>query len=133
MGGAAIVGPVTDTRPDEDVRAAIRNEQRLLDPAVRRSARDLEALLHPDFTEVDAAGRRWARPDVIAELTSPVHGTPAGQTASELTGVRLSGSTVLVTYVSDQGAQRARRSSLWLRTGPGWRLYFHQATAIQPS
>jgi hypothetical protein len=121
---------MTDTPADEDVQAVIKNELRLLDPDVRRP--DLEALLHPDFTEVGPAGRRWARPEVITVLTSSPDRDLTPRTATGLQGVRLSSSTVLVTYVSEQGAKRACRVSLWLRTGPGWRVYFHQSTPVQP-
>jgi hypothetical protein len=39
---------------------------------------------------------------------------------------------VLVTYVSERGERRARRSSVWRKTEDGWRVYFHQGTLIPP-
>lgn len=131
---------VTETTPDEDVRFVLRNELRLYDPEVRGAAGELEALLHPDFVEFGLSGLRWDRREIIAALTA---GRPAGPAApaplaqqatvvSELAGIRLSGTIVLVTYVTEQEGRRARHSSLWLRTGPGWRLYFHQGT-LMPS
>ena len=123
------MGPVTDTpQADEDVRAVLRSELRLLAPDVPGS--ELEALLHPDFTEVDPAGRRWARADLIRVLTSSADRDMSPRTAAGLQGVRLSASAILVTYVSEQGDRRARRVSLWLRAGPGWRAYFHQSTPV---
>jgi hypothetical protein len=121
---------VTDTQADEDVRAVLRNELRLLAPDVAHS--ELEALLHPDFTEVDPSGRHWARADLIRALTSSADRDMSPRTAADLQGVRLSASAVLVTYASEQGDRRARRVSLWLRAGPGWRAYFHQSTPILP-
>jgi hypothetical protein len=121
---------VTHTQADEDVRAVLGSELRLLAPDVPRS--ELEALLHPDFTEVDPSGRRWARADLIRALTSSADRDMSPRTAADLHGVRLSASAILVTYVSEQGDRRARRISLWLRAGPGWRAYFHQSTPILP-
>jgi hypothetical protein len=121
---------MAETPADEDVRAVLRGEQRLLAPDVPRS--ELEALLHPDFTEVDPAGRRWARADLISALTTSTDRDTTPRTASGLQGVRLSSSTVLVTYISEQGDRRARRVTLWLRTGPSWRAYFHQSTPVLP-
>jgi hypothetical protein len=121
---------VTETQADEDIRAVLKNELRLLAPDVPRS--ELEALLHPDFTEVDPAGRRWARPDLISALTSSADRDLSPRTATGLQGVRISSTAILVTYVSEQGDRRASRISLWLRTGPSWRAYFHQSTPVLP-
>jgi hypothetical protein len=121
---------MTGTSADEDVRAVIKNELRLLAPDASRA--DLETLLHPDFTEVIPDGRRFARSELISALATSTDRDLSPRTATDLQGVRLSNSTIIVTYVSEQGDKRARRVTLWLRTGPGWRAYFHQATSIQP-
>ena len=41
-----------------DIQAAIACELRLLDPAVRRAADQVEAMLDPEFVEFGASGRR---------------------------------------------------------------------------
>ena len=144
---AATLEPVTSTRPDEDARFVIQRELSLLQLEVRDSAGQVEALLHPDFTEVTAAGRRSGRRQVIAaratrQLRKAIDnaaetsengaeasaGEPA--TASGLSAIRLSSTVILVSYLSEQDGEQTRRSSLWLKTGPGWRLYFHQATPV---
>ena len=119
---------MTETPADEDVRAVLRNELVLLSPDPSRG--ELEALLHPDFTEVDPVGRRWARSDLITALTTAAHPDRTPRTAVDPQAVRLSGSTVLVTYVSEQGERRTSRATVWLRTGPSWRAYYHQSTVI---
>ena len=122
---------MTETPADEDVRTVLDCELRLLAPDAGRA--DLEALLHPDFSEVIPDGRRFGRTEVITVLTSPSTDRDLSpRTAVELQGARLSDSTIVVTYVSEQGVKRARRVTMWLRTGSGWRAYFHQATPIQP-
>jgi hypothetical protein len=50
---------------------------------------------------------------------------------TDISGVRLADDVVHVTYLSRRGERFARRSSIWLRTGAGWRLYFHQGTLTQ--
>jgi hypothetical protein len=120
---------VTETQADEDVRAVIKNELRLLAPDASRA--DLETLLHPDFTEVIPDGRRFVRSELISVLTTSTDRDLTPRTATGLQGVRLSSSTIIVTYVSEQGDKQARRVTLWLRAGPGWRAYFHQATSIR--
>jgi hypothetical protein len=135
------------------VRFVIRRELSLLQPDAHVSTAQVEALLHPDFCDIATSGHRLERREVIAALGHPARparpasrapgapgapdngvGSPAGPAAaiSGLTGVRLSGTVILVSYTSEQGGQRSRHSSLWLKTGPSWRRYFHQGTPITP-
>ena len=144
---AATLEPVTSTRPDEDARFVIQRELSLLQLEVRDSSGQVEALLHPDFTEVTAAGRRSGRRQVIAALATRQlrkaienaaetsgNGAEASAeepaTASGVSAIRLSSTVILVSYLSEQDGEQTRRSSLWLKTGPSWRLYFHQATPV---
>jgi hypothetical protein len=123
---------------DQDMRTVIERELRLLQPQVRAATGEVEALLHPEFCEFGASGRRWSRADMIAALAAEQPGAeqPGGEepaiTATELTGVRLAADVIHLTYVSQRGERRARRSSVWLRTEDGWRVYFHQGTLIPP-
>lgn len=107
-------------------------ELKLLQPQVRASAGKLEELLHPDFYEFGASGRRWARPEIIQALAGerPQAGE-ANATAEDITGVRLADDVVHVTYLSRRDQRAARRSSIWLRTDTGWRIYFHQGTLAE--
>jgi hypothetical protein len=93
------------------------------------SAAELEKLLHPDFYEFGASGRTWDRSGTILALTGdrpPAEDAPA--TAAGITGIRLADDVVHVTYLSRRDQRSSHRSSIWLRTGAGWRLYFHQGT-----
>ena len=121
---------MTDIQADEDVRAVLGNELRLLAPDA--PGPELEALLHPDFTEVIPDGRRFARSELISVLTTATDRDLTPRAATGLEAVRLSGSTIIVTYISEQGDRRAQRVTLWLRTGPSWRAYFHQSTPVRP-
>jgi hypothetical protein len=116
---------------DHDLQLVLDSERRLLDPRVRRSADHVERLLHPDFFEFGASGRRWNRCEMVAALVA--EGSPDDvplTTVSDLAAIRLADDVVLVTYITQDGGRRARRSSLWRRTAMGWRLYFHQGTII---
>jgi hypothetical protein len=121
---------MTETPADADVRAVLANELRLLAPDASRA--DLETLLHPDFTEVVTDGRRFARSELISVLTAATDRDLTPRAATSLEAVRLSSTTIIVTYISEQGDRRARRVTLWLRTGPSWRAYFHQSTPVRP-
>jgi hypothetical protein len=119
---------MTDTQAEEEMRAVLENELVLL--ALDASREELETLLHPDFTEVLRDGRHFARSEIITLLTTAVRDqTP--RAAVEVHGDRVSGSAILVTYVSEEGDRRLRRVTLWVRSESGWRAYFHQATPIQ--
>jgi hypothetical protein len=121
---------------DQDVRTVIERELWLLQPQVRAAPGEVQALLHPEFREFGASGRRWSQADMITSLTAeePAAEEPGGEepliTATEMTGTRLANDVIHLTYVSQRGERRARRSSIWLRTQDGWRVYFHQGTLI---
>lgn len=126
---------VWQVSPDEaadGVQAAIAGELWLLDPSVRQASEKVEAILHPDFFEFGASGRRWGRREIVEALAAEQAPDAERPVASELTGVRLAVDVVLVTYVSQAGQRRCLRSSIWRKTAEGWRVYFHQGTTIPP-
>ena len=116
---------------DQDVQAVIELELRLHKPEVRAEPGAVEALLHPGFSEFGASGRRWGRTEMLAALAAE---QPGGEelaiTATEMTGIRLADDVIHLTYLSQRAGRRALRSSIWLRTPDGWRVYFHQGTLI---
>ncbi|MFE5814625.1 DUF4440 domain-containing protein [Streptomyces sp. NPDC056479] len=116
------------TEHDSAVTAAIEGELRLLDPDVRRSPELLGSLLHPEFHEFGASGRRWDRASTMARL--PADTGPAGRyvVTSGIEGVRLAPDLVHLTFDTECNGSRAHRSSLWRRTDDGWQMYFHQGT-----
>jgi len=116
------------TEPTPGVAAAVEGELRLLDPAVRASADVLARLLHPEYREIDSAGRVWDRDAMIASLTGQDAPRPGPLTASRMRGIQFDGELVHLTYDTERRGNRAHRSSLWQLTATGWALYFHQAT-----
>ncbi|MGX1880491.1 nuclear transport factor 2 family protein [Streptomyces sp. NPDC055287] len=116
---------------DEAVEAAIENELRLLDPAVRNTPELLAELLHPDFHEFGVSGRRWDRDSIIASLTAESASTARPITTTRMKGVQLAPGLVQLTFDTDSSGRRAHRSSLWRLTDRGWLLYFHQGTPYE--
>ncbi|MFE1950575.1 DUF4440 domain-containing protein [Streptomyces sp. NPDC059524] len=117
------------TDDQQQIQAAIDGELRLLEPAVRRDDAQSGALLDPEFFEFGASGRRW---DVesMRELMGSTPVEPEHPVeVTEMAGVLLAPGLVHLTYRTDEGDRRVRRSSVWRRhPEAGWRLYFHQGT-----
>lgn len=113
-----------------DERHVIEQELALLEPEVRASADRVDALLHPDFFEFDASGTRWSRKEIIDHLTTEGDDSPERIIATDIEATRLADDLIQVTYLTEVGDRRARRSSLWRRVGGRWLVYFHQGTLI---
>jgi ribonuclease HI len=112
---------------DEALAEVVRRELQLLGPECRARSAAVLALLHPEFLEFGASGRRWdaaSTTESLALETSTL--TPR---ASDLVPVRLAGDVVLLTYTLHQPDRVSLRSSIWLRhPEQGWVLRFHQGT-----
>ncbi len=108
-------------RNEDDVVAL---EESLLLDSVRCDRRRVEALLHPDFTEVGASGRLWSRARMLASI-EPL----TNRTTLEVIGTdRLSDDVVMLRWRSRSKGAVVLRTSVWVRTPQGWKLRFHQGT-----
>ena len=117
----------------DDVDEVVRRERLLLDPAVRASAEQVLALLHPDFVEFGASGQRWDGPGVAAALVAetPAADEPAAQ-LSDVAADRLAADVILLIYTVHRRGGTSRRSSVWLSDSErGWLLRFHQGTFVE--
>ena len=101
----------------------------------RQNKQRLEQLLHPDFVEFARNGHRYSRGEVLAEFSRPGAALkPVHVDRFEFT--EIARGIVLVTYSSahetaaGQLYRHTMRSSLWVETGTGWRMRFHQGTPI---
>ncbi|MDN0197269.1 DUF4440 domain-containing protein [Streptomyces sp. S.PNR 29] len=114
------------------VEAAIEGELKLLDPEVRRAPELVGALLHPDFHEFGASGRRWDRASIITMLAETAQPGVRPPVTSGMRGVQLAPDLVHLTFDTENNGRRVHRSSLWRRTENCWLLYFHQGTPFSP-
>ena len=96
----------------------------------------MEQRLAPDFLEFGRSGKTYSR----AELLSAPETQIEILATIPLPGFRarhLSPDIVQITYMSEvkQGdaLERANRSSIWSRFPDGWKLRFHQGTALDPA
>src|SRR5262245_17360435 len=101
----------------------------------RQNRNRLERLLHPDFLEFARSGRRYSRSEVLAEFSASDAALEAVH-AENFELAELGPGVALLTYSSAHKRptgelyRRTLRSSLWLRTADGWRIRFHQGTAV---
>ncbi|MGW0609274.1 DUF4440 domain-containing protein [Streptomyces sp. NPDC002788] len=82
---------------DPAVEAAIEGELALLDPDVRRFPERVGALLHPEFHEFGASGRRWSRAAILAALAETTDLESPPVVTSQVRGVRLAPDLVHLT------------------------------------
>lgn len=109
---------------DEPAEAeVVRLERSLLTDAVRADPASVAALLHSEWEEIGASGRRWSRDELLAEigpLPTPVE--------LELLATHELGDDAVLLVWRSVGEAPALRSSLWVRAGGRWRQRFHQGT-----
>jgi hypothetical protein len=112
---------------DPEIAEVVRRELLLLDPAVRSSRERALGLLHRDFVEFGASGRRWDAESVAVSMAqAAVDGERVE--ARAFSGVRLADDVVLLTFEARSPARVSLRSSVWVRVDAEWRLRFHQGT-----
>ena len=123
------------TPDDEAVAEVIALERALLTREVRSSAVALDALLDPEFTETGSSGHRWTRAGILAALPAGAGPGPPGPAPiadHAMVGRRLAADVVMLTFETDHEGRRARRVSLWRRSGGRWRVLYHQGTLVPP-
>tara|TARA_R110002072_G_scaffold42064_18_gene118382 strand:- start:4267 stop:4650 length:384 start_codon:yes stop_codon:yes gene_type:complete len=112
-----------------------------LQAPVRASRAHLEALLHPEFTEIGASGKLHTRADTLAHLPQESQAQPEIElTMADFKAQQLTPDLALTTYTTTrtnpktdphtQTTTQARRSSIWKREANTWRLFFHQGTPM---
>jgi hypothetical protein len=94
---------------------------------------DFESMMHVDFWEVGASGRRYSKEYVLDELEKR-HRRPHKDVwkTSEFHCSRLGPEVYLFTYTLIQDEiSKTRRLTIWQRTSSGWKIVFHQGTVVQ--
>ncbi|WP_260734951.1 nuclear transport factor 2 family protein [Tunturiibacter lichenicola] len=94
---------------------------------------DFEGMMHTDFWEIGASGRRYAREYVLNELEKR-HQHPQKEEweTSEFHCRLLAPDLYLLTYTLIQDKiRKTRRSTIWQYTLLGWKIVFHQGTVVE--
>jgi ribonuclease HI len=113
-----------------ELEAVVAAELTLLDPTTRCDRSALEALLHPDFVEIGASGRRWTKNEIIDELVASPD--PGKVDVEEMEARWVSGDAVVVTFRTVSPRRTVLRSSWWVEAGSQWQIVFHQGTPTTP-
>ena len=112
---------------ETDLAEVVRRELMLLLPVHRGQPDAVLALLHPDFEEFGASGRRWDGAAIAESLAQESQSVPTQ--ARDIAGTRLAEDVFLLTYTAHAPERVSLRSSVWLRDpNRGWLLRFHQGT-----
>jgi hypothetical protein len=94
---------------------------------------DFERMMHPDFWEIGASGRRYSREYALAELEKR-HQHPHEDVwgTSEFHCRELAPNIYLLTYTLIQNRiRKTRRVTIWQKTEVGWKIMFHQGTIVE--
>jgi hypothetical protein len=95
---------------------------------------EFESMVDDDFWEIGASGRRYTRKYVLEVLENRTR-TPE-EDLWETTDFRcqeLASGLYLLTYTLRQGERVTRRSTIWRRVDPDWKIVFHQGTIVEES
>ena len=108
-------------------------EVELHQPDVRANVERLDELLHDSFFEIGRSGSSYTKSDILLQL--PAEKSDTRVLSQAFDAVELSPGIVLLTYdsvhVTSGGELNrfSRRSSIWVESGDGWQVRFHQGTA----
>ncbi|BBD68757.1 hypothetical protein NIES4072_39170 [Nostoc commune NIES-4072] len=113
-------------------------EERLLQPDVRKSAKDVMDLLADEFIEFGSSGRVFDKQQIINSLQNERIEPLTQRSITEFKTLVLATGVVLVTYrvvkyISDEQPVHSLRSSIWKLTNARWKMVFHQGTLLRES
>jgi hypothetical protein len=126
---------LTDPSLVDALDELIRREPIFHRPEFGTTRSDFESMIHVDFWEIGASGRRYSRDYVLSELEN--RHRHSGVDLWETTDFhcrKLAPNLYLLTYTLLQDlVRKTRRSTIWQHTETGWKILFHQGTVIQDS
>jgi hypothetical protein len=120
----------------EDLMTTLRRlEEQLLAPEVRGSRAAAGALIGDDFIEFGSSGSVYDKAAILAGLEEERdEGIAIERQTTDWRVRELGPDVALLTYrvrrreAPDGAWEASLRSSIWRRTGSGWRMIFHQGT-----
>ncbi|MDZ8261681.1 nuclear transport factor 2 family protein [Nostoc sp. ChiQUE01b] len=113
-------------------------EERLLQPDVRKSAKDIMDLLADEFIEFGSSGRVFNKQQIIESLQNEPIQSLTQRLITEFKTLVLATGVVLVTYrivryISGEQPVHSLRSSIWKLNNDQWKMIFHQGTLVRES
>ncbi|MDZ8184671.1 MAG: DUF4440 domain-containing protein [Nostoc sp. ChiSLP02] len=113
-------------------------EERLLQPDIRKSAKEVTELLADEFIEFGSSGRIFDKQQIIKSLQNEPTEPAIQRSITEFKTLVLATGAVLVTYrlirqKSGEQPVYSLRSSIWKSIGDRWKMVFHQGTLIKES
>ncbi len=121
-----------DTRLQEEQEEFFRRlEERLLQPFVRKSAKEIAELLADDFIEFGSSGRIFNRQQISDALQQE---SALQISLTDFSARILANDVVLVNYrairhgVAENPKASSLRSSIWKLIEGRWQIVFHQGT-----
>lgn len=92
---------------------------------------DFERAVAPEYWEVGATGRRYSREFILKTFRAfpPMVGGD-DLDCRDFGLLQLGPETYLLTYTLSQWDRLTRRATIWQRSPQGWRILYHQGTAV---
>ncbi|MFD0915426.1 DUF4440 domain-containing protein [Pseudahrensia aquimaris] len=121
---------------DKVVENAVLQALKAREPIFHRrefgiSREALEAMTDPEFWEVGASGKTYAREYVISNLLHRYQAPePHDWPCRDFKLRQLAVDLFLLTYVLDEPDRCTRRSTIWKREEDQWKIVFHQGTVV---
>lgn len=118
---------------EEEIETLQELEECLWRSETRFDRAFMDQTLASDFFEFGRSGRTYRRDETLGAPSQPLHATLP---LKNFQVHWIETNVALVTYVSEvtygDVIEYGRRSSLWSKSLEGWKLRFHQGTAIPP-
>jgi hypothetical protein len=113
-------------------------EERLLQPDIRKSAKDVMDLLADEFIEFGSSGCVFDKQQIINSLQNESIESLTQRSITEFKTLVLVTGVVLVTYrivshISGEQPVNSLRSSIWKLNNDRWKMIFHQGTLVRES
>jgi hypothetical protein len=122
----------TDPRLSDVLHELMQREPIFHRPEFGTTRGDFEKMTDPAFWEVGASGRRYSRELVLDTLEKRYENPPEDRWETRDFQCReIARDNYLLTYTLLQGERVTRRSTLWRRTGEGWKILYHQGTIVE--
>lgn len=92
---------------------------------------DFERAVAPEYWEVGATGRRYSREFILKTFRAfPPVSSGDDWDCRDFGLLQLGPETYLLTYTLSQWDRLTRRATIWQRAAEGWRILYHQGTAV---